>query len=182
MKPRLAALATSLLFAFAVAASLSPAMSGCTKGGGTSDDLAMQADADHTNFDMAVGGPKDFTLTDDIGSTVGIACGDTPCPAAAGQTCCTSTQGKTGTCTIGPPTSCGSASFECDGPEDCPPATKYCCVASGVAQCVSGPCPGTTMGGFGMCHLNPDCALVGGTCCPSSTGGPYRLCLPNGCQ
>lgn len=157
-------------------------VSGCGNSAGGNDMAVAQGDLAGTVADMSSTGPKDFTLTDDIGSTVGIACGDTPCPANAGQVCCTSTQGKTGTCTSGPAASCGSSAFECDGPEDCPPFLKYCCVANGLGQCTQDACPGTTAGGYGMCHLNNDCTDVGGTCCPSSMGGPYRLCLPNGCQ
>lgn len=119
----------------------------------------------------------DLLASEDAGVVLGIACGDTPCAANA-QWCCTSTQGKTGTCGFGPPADCGSALFYCDGPEDCPPAEPYCCVQNGVASCGSAVCPGTIQGGIAMCHTNADCAKVGlNACCPSTTGGPYRLCL-----
>jgi hypothetical protein len=161
-------------------------MAGC----GVHDNKTNDLSGNNPLLDMAIGAnadltgtpPKDFSFTDDIGSTVGIACGATACPASAGYVCCTNTQGKTGTCTQGAVSTCGTAAFECDGPEDCPPATPYCCVANGYGQCVSNACPGTNEGGYGMCHLNSDCTKVGGTCCPSSMGGPYRLCLPNGCM
>ena len=166
-----------LAFTTALLSVMGAAVVGCGHGSG-GNDLAPGADLSTGGSDLSTA-PDDIGFTDDIGSTVGIACGDTPCPAAAGFVCCTSTQGKTGTCVMAG--ACGAASFECDGPEDCPPATPYCCVASGVSQCGSTPCAGTTAGGYGMCHATSDCTTVGGVCCPSSAGGPYRLCLISGC-
>lgn len=158
---------------------LAVGLGGCGGGSGT-DDLGS-AGLDLSAASDLGAGLKDMTTgTDDIGIVIGIACGDTPCAANA-QYCCTSNQGKTGLCGFGAATDCASSVFYCDGPEDCPPAEHYCCVVNGVAQCGNTACAGTVLGGFGMCHTNTDCAVVGGTCCSSSSGGPYRLCLPNGC-
>lgn len=117
--------------------------------------------------------------TFDASPVRGIACGDTPCAANA-QYCCTSNQGKTGLCGFGNEATCGSALFYCDGPEDCPPAEPYCCVVNGTAQCKQSMCAGTIEAGFAMCHNVNDC-MGSGPCCGSTSGSPYRLCLPAGC-
>ena len=119
-------------------------------------------------------------FNNDAGTVVGIACGDTPCAANA-QFCCTSNQGKTGLCGFGDQAAtCGSALFYCDGPEDCPPAEPYCCVSNGSALCNQGMCAGTAQAGYAMCHTTPDCKGTG-PCCASTSGTPYRLCIPTGC-
>lgn len=161
------------------------ALSGTTLGCGD-DGTSSSKDLSATAGDLAGHGEMSMPPIDllspggDAGGTViGIACGTTPCAANA-QFCCTADQGKNGLCGYDAST-CGSALFYCDGPEDCPPADPYCCVLNGVGQCGNNACGGTIQYGFGMCHTTTDCANVGGTCCASSGGGPYKLCLPNGC-
>jgi len=149
--------------------------------GGVDDfDLSVIPGADLSGGgDGSVASDLSGMFNFDAGTIVGIACGNTPCAANA-QYCCTSNQGKTGMCGFGAGAECGSALFYCDGPEDCPPAESFCCVANGTGQCRSNACPGTIMGGYAMCHTTPDCKGAG-TCCASKTGSPYSLCLPDPC-
>jgi hypothetical protein len=147
-------------------------------GGGKAGDLAV------ASFDLSSDAttPVDLTINGDAAmSTVGIACGTTPCAANA-QYCCTDDEGKTGTCGFGSSVSCGASVFYCDGPEDCPPAEHNCCVQNGASQCGSSPCGNSNDTGYALCHTDADCsAIVGDVCCPSPTLGRYSLCLPGSC-
>ena len=149
---------------------------GCGGSKGPHADLSVAADL-ATSDAMA---PPDMTMGDFAMTTVGIACGTTPCIATA-QYCCTDDDGATGSCGFGQATNCGAGVFYCDGPEDCPPVSPFCCAVGGTAVCGGSECGGTVETGFGLCHTAADCANNGGgPCCPSPMG-KYALCIPTGC-
>ena len=116
-------------------------------------------------------------------ATVGITCGSTTCTAMT-QFCCTYDSGLTGTCGTGnDAASCDTAGtgelLYCDGPEDCPSDSPYCCYNSNdshVAVCGAAKCGGTEFTGYELCHASADCDGV--SCC-SSPNTPYELCLPS---
>jgi hypothetical protein len=132
----------------------------------TTVDLASRADL----------AAPDLSQGDLARNLAGIACGSMPCFVFA-QFCCTGDNGKGGTCLPAQATSCGASEFDCDGPEDCPPADPICCVENGVAQCRSD-C--TAAGAAIMCHDTSTCGTS--KCCPAPSGSPYALCLsPTSC-
>jgi len=138
--------------------------------------------------DAATGGDAaqsvDLAPTPDLATSpavVGIPCGSATCTAMA-QFCCTYDSGATGTCGMGnDAASCDTAGLAellyCDGPEDCPSDSPYCCYnsnSSHVAVCGAMKCGGTEFTGYELCHGAADCD--GLTCC-SSTSTRYELCL-----
>jgi hypothetical protein len=133
----------------------------------TTQDLAISLDLSSAP-DLAT---RDLSHGDLARSIAGIACGTTPCAVFA-QFCCTGSNGVTGTCVPANATSCGAAEFDCDGPEDCPPADPVCCVENGLAQCKAD-CFGATVAI--MCHDDSTCGTS--KCCPAPNGSPYALCL-----
>jgi hypothetical protein len=118
------------------------------------------------------GGPPDLLPR----STAGIACGADACTTTA-QLCCTSDSGKTGACA---PTSagCGGTGFLCDGPEDCEPANRECCVEPGIAACrPAGYCATkANIGAKIMCHISATCTSPA-LCKSAPNGSPYSLCI-----
>jgi hypothetical protein len=150
------------------------ALSACGGGAGKAQDLA-------TSSDLAGDASPAVDLSGDLAmSTIGIACGSTPCTAAA-QFCCTGDNGLTGSCGNGVASSCGASVIYCDGPEDCPPAEPHCCALNGTAQCGGSACGGTQDTGYALCHTANDCGAPGVPCCPSPNNGRYALCVPAGC-
>jgi hypothetical protein len=148
-------------------------LSACGGGATPAHDLSIA--------DLAGDASPAVDLAGDLAmSTIGIACGTTPCAATA-QFCCTSDNGLTGTCGNGVASSCGASTIYCDGPEDCFPAQPYCCALNGTATCSSTACGGTQDTGYALCHSAKDCAASGAPCCPSPNGGRYALCVPTGC-
>ena len=111
-------------------------------------------------------------------STVGIACGAVACTTTA-QLCCTADSGKTGACQMVANPSCGSTSFLCDGPEDCPPAEPECCAEAGLANCrVAGYCATKAASGARlMCHVKDATCAAPSQCADAPNGSPYALCI-----
>lgn len=125
--------------------------------------------------DMVNTGPFDLAPR----GTSGIACGAVACNTLS-QLCCSANSGATGECQQTQNPTCGTTSFYCDGPEDCPLADHECCVEAGISQCrMPGYCAqrATMTQAFVMCHTNNDCT-TGLVCKPAPNGSPYALCLP----
>ena len=125
--------------------------------------------------DLAASGPPDLAPR----STNGIACGAIACTTML-QFCCSADSGRTGDCQQTQNPMCGTTSFYCDGPEDCPPADKECCAEAGIGQCrTPGYCANRAMTtqAYLMCHVTADCPQ-GLLCRSDPSGGPYSLCLP----
>lgn len=96
----------------------------------------------------------------------GVKCGDVTCA----HVCCPS-GGATGACadTIDPclnPTNGHGYAMSCDGPEDCPSASRCClglgATASGGTDCETTNCADNPNGAT-VCHTNADCE-AGKTC------------------
>ncbi len=152
-----------LALVVAAAASCSSAPKGGGDGGGGSGGLV----------DMTMSGPPDLTPR----PIAGIACGANTCTTSQ-QLCCTSDNGATGTCQLVSNPSCGASEFQCDGPEDCPPASPECCVSNGFSNCYQSGVCATITGAKFMCHTTTDCTkFVTGTTCQNASNSPYALCL-----
>ncbi|MSP59756.1 MAG: hypothetical protein EXR72_05330 [Myxococcales bacterium] len=143
-------------------------------------DLASAPDLATPVGEDAGGGPLDTKLP-------GVQCNNITC--AKGQVCCVDTKQMTSACVA--PNACpgSSASFACEGPEDCGGNAKYCCATvklggmglnctldSAKAVCAAdcptmlAGCPTTEV--FKVCHAGADCAADPGNknCCELSPG------------
>lgn len=99
------------------------------------------------------------------------------CPAPAtdcvlgepsNERCCT--KSGAGTCAI-PEVACTVGSYElyCDGPEDCPAITPYCCIAGTTASC-----KGLCVSGNILCHSSNECPSL--STCTGVYAGYYGTC------
>ena len=141
-------------------------------------DLAGPTTPGKPTFDLAgpiTGGDVDLAVSS---GTSGVPCGSMTC--SAGETCCVSFSGAS--CMMGGMGGgCGmqSASFRCDGPEDCEMGQRCAAEGGGGGFIFGTRCRGQMSGmGKTVCHTSADCPN-GGACTPAMTlpnAPPLSVC------
>jgi hypothetical protein len=145
-------------------------VAGCSNGTSGSKDMGAGG------LDLA-GFPLDMARSGDMArTTVGIACGPTTACVAQAEECCSANVGKSGTCqSISGPCSGTNFTYQCDGPEDCPPAMKECClVSTGASLCQDPGYCANHSGAARMCHFDSDCGSPEHCCAVPNS--PYGQC------
>jgi hypothetical protein len=146
--------------------------------------VACGGSSNKQDIDAPEGGGSDGATTDGSGTDsgggidaagthadggIGVTCGATVCTGT--QECCIGAGASTcvdqGTCT--------TATFQCDGPEDCE-ANQVCCLGAGGAGGGGAECKLATQCQSNACHFDTDCGGNTPSCCPIGNSA-YSACL-----
>jgi hypothetical protein len=95
------------------------------------------------------------------------------CASAGSTGCCFADGGYCGAIS----SNClGAARAGCDGPEDCPAASKNCIALSGDSTFPGSLCVANALMATYICHSDCTCPTEAPRCCPYQ-GSPYKRCM-----
>ena len=124
----------------------------------------------------AIADAADATVDGCVPPPPGIACEVVEagsCPSTGGTGCCFADGGYCGTISINCRTSDRAG---CDGPEDCPDASRFCIALSPNPVFPGSQCVALAPTSTYLCHSDCTCPTETPRCCPYP-GTPYKRCV-----
>jgi len=140
-------------------------------------DASLDANPKDSGADDADGdAAADVTVDGCVAPPPGIACAVVEagtCASTGNMGCCFADGGYCGAIS----SNClGAARAACDGPEDCPAASKNCIAFSGDTAFPGSLCVANASMATYICHSDCTCPTEAPRCCPYQ-GSPYKRCL-----